>query len=251
MSKKLRTGIRVAAVVAGVVVIAGLLWWWNPGEDIQALRSGPPPPGWATWQRQEAEWRNQGLERGIEYRYVDLDQISVDLQLAILVSEDIDFFGHGAVDWTAVGEALEEWWNGKRLRGASTISQQLARSLYLSGERTAWRKIREARLAAGLERRLSKKRIFELYLNVVEFGPGLMGADAASSHYYGIAAACLDAEQAAGMAAALPSPGRDNPNTVTDLWKLRRDTIMRRMAAADWLRRTLEVLNGYETTDAG
>ena len=123
--------------------------------------------------------------------------------------------------------------------------------MFLSAERTAWRKLREARLASSLEQRLSKKRIFELYLNVVEFGPGLMGAEAASNHYYGIVAACLDSEQAAGMAAALPSPGRDNPDTVTELWKLRRETIVRRMAAAEWLRRTLEALNGYETTGPG
>ena len=74
--------------------------------------------------------------------------------------------------------------------------------MFLSGERSAWRKLREARLAWWIERQLGKKRIFELYLNVVEFGPGLMGAEAASSHYYGTAAACLDSEQAAGMAAA-------------------------------------------------
>jgi monofunctional biosynthetic peptidoglycan transglycosylase len=231
--------------------VGAVVWWWFPGRNLHMLRTGSPPGPWAAWERQEDEWRSRGLERRIENRYVALEEISVELQLAVLVSEDIEYFDHGAVDWTAVGEAIDEWRGGRRLRGASTISQQLVKSLYLSNERSAWRKLRQVRLASRLEDELSKKRIFELYLNVVEFGPGLLGAEAAATHYYERAALCLDPEQAAGLAAALPSPGRDNPDTITDLWKLRRELIMRRMTAAGWLRHKLEALNGYAIPDAG
>jgi membrane peptidoglycan carboxypeptidase len=126
-----------------------------------------------------------------------------------------------------------------RLRGASTISQQLAKNLFLSPRRTVWRKIREAHLAWWLERRLGKRRILELYLNVVEFGPGLFGAEAASQHYFGVASGDLTVEQAASLAAAIPSPGRDNPTTDTRRWRFRRDVILRRMGRATWLKTLL------------
>jgi monofunctional biosynthetic peptidoglycan transglycosylase len=173
-----------------------------------------------------------------------LESISIDLQLAVLVSEDINFFGHGAVDTEAMSEAIGEWWRGSRLRGASTISQQLARTLFLSQERTVWRKLEEARLAWWLERRLGKERILELYLNVVEFGPGLLGAEAAACHYHGLSADELNAEFAAGLAACLPSPGRDNPDTATELWSTRREIILRRLEGAGWLRERLQELRG-------
>jgi monofunctional biosynthetic peptidoglycan transglycosylase len=188
-------------------------------------------------------WREEGLRREPEHEYRPLESISIDLQLAVLVSEDINYFGHGAVDPEAVGEAIGEWWRGSRLRGASTISQQLARTLFLSHDRSLWRKIEEARLAWWLEKRLGKKRILELYLNVVEFGPGLLGAEAAACHYHGLPADELNAEYAAELAACLPSPGRDNPATATDLWSLRREIILRRIDGAGWLRERLEALN--------
>jgi monofunctional biosynthetic peptidoglycan transglycosylase len=237
-----------AGTIALVSIGIFMLWWWSPGEDLGAWRSGRPPHTWASWKRQEAVWRGEGLQRQVEHEYVPLDKISIELQLAVLVNEDIDFFGHGAVDPGAVREAIEEWWEGSRLRGASTISQQLARTLFLSQERSMARKLSEARLAWWLERRLGKRRIFELYLNVVEFGPGLLGSQAASCHYYEVAADSLRPTEAAGLAATLPSPSRDNPRTGTERWLFRRETILRRMTGAGWLRDKLEALNEAETT---
>lgn len=242
----LRIGVALG-LVALLLLAAFLIWWWRLEEDLEPWRSGPVPGGWAAWTRQEELWASHGLSRRVEHDYVPIEEISLELQLAVLVSEDIDFFGHGAVDPRAVREALEEWMEGSRLRGASTISQQLARTLFLSPERSFSRKLREARMAWWLERRLGKRRIFELYLNMVEFGPGLLGAQAASCEYYGLAADSLPPEKAAGLAAVLPSPGRDNPLTATDLWQFRRETILRRMMAAGWLRQKLEILNHYET----
>jgi monofunctional biosynthetic peptidoglycan transglycosylase len=238
----------VLAIVLAAIVGTGifLVWWWSPGEDLEPWRSGRPPGRWAAWNRQVEVWRAEGLRREPDHEYLPLESISIDLQLAVLVSEDINFFGHGAVDPEAVGEALGEWWRGSRLRGASTISQQLARTLFLSQDRSVWRKVEEARLAWWLERRLGKKRILELYLNVVEFGPGLLGAEAAACHYHGLSAGELTAEYAAGLAACLPSPSRDNPDTASDLWSVRREIILRRIDGAGWLREKLEQVNGTD-----
>ncbi len=184
------------------------------------------------------------MHRRVENRYVPLSAVSVDLQLALLVGEDINYFGHGAVDFDAVWEAVREGSRaGGRFRGASTISQQLAKTLFLSGERSLWRKAREARLAWWMERRLGKRRILELYLNVVEFGPGLLGVEAAARHYYGVGAGAVGPDRAAALAAAIPSPGRDNPSTDTARWRFRQATILRRMAHALWLRGRLASLS--------
>jgi monofunctional biosynthetic peptidoglycan transglycosylase len=232
------------AVVAAAIALglAGLLWWRSPGIDLSQWRRGAPPHQWATWERQEARWRKERARRTPEHSYVPLQEIDVNLPLAVLVSEDINFFGHGAVDLEAVSEALRQQRSGGRLRGASTISQQLAKNLFLSGERTLIRKLKEARLAAALERELSKRRILELYLNVVEFAPGVYGCEAASQHYYGVSARDVTVEQAAGLAAAIPSPGKDNPTTATGRWRTRCGVIRTRMDHAEWLRALLQRL---------
>jgi monofunctional biosynthetic peptidoglycan transglycosylase len=227
---------------AATVGLAGLLWWRSPGVDLSQWRRGAPPHQWATWERQEARWRKERTRRTPEHSYVPLREIGLNLPLAVLVSEDINFFGHGAVDLEAVSEALREQHSGGRLRGASTISQQLAKNLFLSGERTLIRKLKEARLAAALERELSKRRILELYLNVVEFAPGVYGCEAASQHYYGVSARDVTVEQAAGLAAAIPSPGKDNPTTATGRWRTRCGVIRTRMDHAEWLRALLQRL---------
>ncbi len=235
------------AVALALAAACAAAWWFLPVEEVEAWRAGPPPHLWATPLRQEARWREEGVRRQVENVYVPLSSVAIDLQLAALVSEDIDFFGHGPVDVDAVWEALQEGRRpGVRLRGASTISQQLAKTLFLSGERTLWRKVRELRLAWWLERKLGKRRILELYLNVVEFGPGVFGAEAAARHYYGVSAAEVDTEQACGLVAAIPSPGRDNPATESRRWQVRRATILHRVNRAVWLRGKLAALRGSE-----
>ena len=233
-------GIAVAVTLT-LAVAAGLAAWWrSPGVELSAWRSGIPPDTWAARARQDAKWQAEGSRRRVEHVYVPLAAISVDLQLAVLVSEDIGFFGHGALDLRAIWEAIQEWRQGGRLRGASTVTQQLAKSLFLNPERSLWRKAAEVRLAWWLERELGKVRVFDLYLNVVEFGPGLLGAEAAARKYFKVTARDLTPAQAAGLAAAIPSPGRDNPVTASRRWEVRRDLILARMARATWLRRHLE-----------
>jgi monofunctional biosynthetic peptidoglycan transglycosylase len=222
----------------GLVIGFGA-WWSRPGMDLEPWGQGPLPLRWASWERQEELWLRQGLHRHPEHAYLPLADISEELVLAVLVGEDIGYFGHGAVDPRAVWEVLKEWREQGRLRGASTISQQVAKMLFLSGERSLSRKLQEARLAFWLERKLGKRRVLEIYLNVVEFGPGLFGAEAAAQHYFETSARTLSASQAAAVAAAIPAPGRDNPDTGTSRWEFRRDTIARRLQRVAWLRKIL------------
>ena len=157
----------------------------------------------------------------------------------MVVAEDIGFFRHDGIDWTAVREAFDEWRRGEGLRGASTITQQLAKNLFLSGERTLFRKLQEARLARALERTLGKQRILELYLNVIELGDGVLGVEAAARRYYGRSASDLDRRQAAGLAAAIPSPRRDNPATRTRTWSYREAVVLGRLQDVGWLERRI------------
>lgn len=239
MSRRWRAGCGVALLLALGAGGAGVAWWSCPGVDFEPLAAGPLPLEWASWRRQVEVWEREGLHRRPEHFYRPLGEISENLAVAVLVSEDIGYFGHGAVDPRAVWEVLKQWRGEGRLRGASTISQQVAKMLFLSGERSLERKLEEARLAVWLERRLGKRRLLEIYLNIVEFGPGLFGAEAAARHYCGRSARELSGEQAAALAAAIPAPGRDNPDTATERWRFRRDTVVRRMQRATWLRTRL------------
>ncbi|MEW6336227.1 MAG: biosynthetic peptidoglycan transglycosylase [Acidobacteriota bacterium] len=235
----LRFLVRMTALGLAVLALgalAAVLWWRHEPVELEAWRTGPPPGRWATWTRQEEVWREQGLKRPIAHVFAPLEDISEDLVVAVLVSEDIDFFGHGAIDVEAVREAVREWRRGRRLRGASTVTQQLAKNLFLTGERSVVRKLEEARIARSMERQLGKRRILELYLNVVEFGAGILGAQAAARRYYGCDAAQITGIQAAGLAATIPAPGRDNPATRSRRWIARRDVIAARMTRVEWLR---------------
>jgi monofunctional glycosyltransferase len=138
---------------------------------------------------------------------VPLERIAPALQRAVVVAEDARFWEHEGVDWEAVRKVLQEdLKEGGMRRGASTITQQLAKNLYLSSSRTPWRKVREWLIARKLERELSKRRILELYLNVVEFGEHTYGAEAASRRYFGKPASQLTPREAATLAATIPSP---------------------------------------------
>jgi len=225
----------VAAVLVGTGAVVA--WWWRSGAlDLERWRQGPPPYPWAALARQEQVWAEEGLRRHAQHFYRPLEGISYNLQVAVIVGEDISFFSHRGIDPAALWEAIGQWREGRRLRGASTITQQLARTLFLSSERSVLRKLREARLAFWMDRRLGKRRILELYLNVVEFGPGVFGVEAAAQHFYQVPASALDDETAAGLAAAIPSPARDNPASRTQRWENRRKIILRRMNRATWLR---------------
>jgi monofunctional biosynthetic peptidoglycan transglycosylase len=155
------------------------------------------------------QWTAQGKTRSVKCAWRSLSRISPYLQQAVVISEDDKFWQHDGFDWEAMGEAMEKNWEKKTLRyGGSTITQQLVKNLFLSPTRSPIRKLREAVLTWRLEKALSKKRILEIYLNVVEWGDGIFGAEAAAGYYYGKTAAALFPQEAARLAAILPMPRR-------------------------------------------
>ena len=145
----------------------------------------------------------------LEHTWVAYDRISIHLKRAVVVAEDAKFLDHEGFDWEAIQEAIaKNQREGRVVAGASTITQQLAKNLFLSGERSWLRKGQEAIITWMLENTMTKRRILELYLNVAEWGEGVFGAEAAARHHFGVSAAALDAGQAAWLAAILPSPRR-------------------------------------------
>jgi len=146
-----------------------------------------------------------------KYRFVPLSRISPNLQHAVIAAEDSRFYLHHGFDWEEIKDAITDDLEDGRVRGASTISQQLVKNLFLSNGGSFIRKAIEATIVPFAERILSKQRILELYLNVIEWGPGIYGAEAAAAYHYKTSAAHLDRDQSARMAAVLPSPRRRTP----------------------------------------
>lgn len=182
-------------------------------------------------------WGILGPKREVEWKWVPYSRISSNLKRAVIVSEDIRFFSHEGFDEKEIRAALEDAWEDKELpRGASTLTQQLAKNLWLSASYNPLRKVKEALLTRQLEKELSKRRILELYLNVAEFGSGIYGAEAAARRYYGKSARSLTERQAAELAASLPRPRSWHPGVKSRAYQRKVRAIQRRMARARWLR---------------
>lgn len=146
-------------------------------------------------------------KKNLDYRWVDTERISPYLKKAVILAEDDNFYSHGGYDLDAIEKAAKINWRKKRIvRGASTITQQLSRNLFLSSSKNPARKTKEFLIALKLERELSKDRILEIYLNVVEWGNGIYGAEAAARHYFNHSAATLSKHEAAFLASILPRP---------------------------------------------
>ena len=204
----MRTALRwvgLALVAAVLLVVAVQLWylgwvaWWkwnNPGET-------------SFMAREEAALQQKNPKAGLRHRWVPYGNISVHLKRAVITSEDARFSEHEGVDWDAIEKAYKEnVKRGRPAKGGSTITQQLAKNLFLSPERSYLRKGQELVITYMIEALWDKRRILEVYLNVVEWGEGIFGAEAAARYYYGVAAAQLGPEQSARLAAYLPNPKR-------------------------------------------
>jgi len=151
--------------------------------------------------------REKNPSARLNQRWTSYARISEELKRAVIVAEDAKFSEHDGFDWEGIQKAIEKnQRRGRVVAGGSTISQQLAKNLFLSGERNLWRKAEEAVITSMLELLMDKERILEIYLNVAEWGDGVFGAEAAARHYYSVSAAGLNAEQAALLAAMLPRP---------------------------------------------
>jgi monofunctional biosynthetic peptidoglycan transglycosylase len=231
-SKSLQQWIwRLVGVATGVLLIAAIAVWvtW---PDVPALADTNPT---TTAFIEDAKARGDQ----IEWRWVPYSEISNDLKKAVLVAEDLSFFSHKGFDTHEIKIAAREAVQGNRVRGASTITQQLAKNLWLSPSRSPMRKLREVVLTRQLENHLSKRRILEVYLNVAEFGPGVYGAEAAARRFFGVSAAELDADQAAQLAASLPRPTTWHPGTSSRGYLRAVARIRLRADQSEWLDRLL------------
>lgn len=214
----MRAGL-VLVVAFYAVVIAGL---------VLLRRVRPPTTAVQTERRIEALLHHKPYRKS--YRFVSLAEISVNLQHAVVAAEDARFYQHHGFDWNQVQIAVKEDVERGRRRGASTITQQLVKNLFLGTSRSVIRKGIEFTIVPLTEALLSKNRILELYLNVIEWGPGVYGAEAASEGYYGTSAKKITREQAIGLAEVLPSPLRRKPGKLTQYGA----AIEERMAQMQW-----------------
>jgi monofunctional biosynthetic peptidoglycan transglycosylase len=194
------------------VAFAGWAWWGLPSRaEVRALAKRNPGRTRLMLQR-EQEARQKGRKPRSAQNWVPLSAVSRHLIHAVLSSEDQRFFGHEGVDWEAIQKSLEKDVQKRRfVRGGSTITQQLAKNLYFGTRKTLTRKARELVVARWLEQDLSKARILAIYLNVIEWGDGVYGVEAASRRWYGKSASGLTPAEAAGLAAMIPNPRTINP----------------------------------------
>ncbi len=193
--------------------------------DVSALKKGRPGKT-AFMEYREKTWQEKGIKRKIRAAWAPMGQISPFVVKAVLIAEDDKFWVHDGFDFEAMQKAVEKDIKKQAFHaGGSTISQQLAKNLYLSPAKNPIRKLKEAILTWRIERHLSKRRILELYLNVAEWGDGLFGISAAASRYYGKSAASLTAREAAELAAALPNPKRYRPDGASRYAARRADRI--------------------------
>jgi monofunctional biosynthetic peptidoglycan transglycosylase len=181
-------------------------------------------------------WKNDRfLPKAVDW--TPLDRMSPNLVRSVLASEDQRFFDHRGFDWVEVRSAWREYQSGQGLRGASTVTMQTARNLFLWPGRNVIRKGLEAYYAVVMELWLPKRRILELYLNLVQFGPGVYGASAAARRYYHLPPAKLSLIQSARLVYCLPAPSRRSPLEVTEYMKTRTAWIMRQTRHIEWPRR--------------
>jgi monofunctional glycosyltransferase len=210
----------IAAVVVYQFWIFGSVVWWiwvNPSTS-------------AFMEDRLEVLQQQNPDAILRHQWVPYERISVHLKRALIAAEDAKFLDHDGFDWEAIQKAYEKnLRKGKVVAGGSTISQQLAKNLFLSGRRTPWRKAEETLITLMIENVMSKRRIFEIYLNIIEWGNGVFGAEAAARYYYGVSAANLGPEQAARLAAMVPKPRFYDKVRETPLLERRTGIILNRM----------------------
>ncbi len=200
------------------------IWWW--------VDHNPSSTSFMRQQLSELQKKNPNAK--LKHQWVPYERISNNLKRAVIASEDSNFSEHEGVDWDALMKAYEKNTKKKKVvSGGSTITQQLAKNLFLSGSRSYIRKGQELVITYMLEFLMDKERIFEIYLNVVELGTGVFGAEAAARHYYRVPASALSAGQAAKLAVMLPRPRVYGKNPDSAYLTRRTEIILRRMGSAE------------------
>jgi len=211
------------------LVIGAVLVWLLAALILVAARWIDPPTTAVHIQRRLQAWVRDTPYRE-RYKFIPLGQISPDLQHAVIAAEDARFYQHHGFDWDQIQIAAEDDFEGGRTRGASTITQQLVKNLFFGTGRSMLRKGAEVTLVPVAEFVLGKRRILEIYLNVVEWGPGIYGAESACRYYDGTAARSIDRDQAARLAAILPAPLKRHPERMNRYSAL----ILERMRQVGW-----------------
>jgi monofunctional glycosyltransferase len=231
---------RALLVFVGLLLgFALYLWWGLPSRSEVRLLAQKNPGRTAVMLQREAEAKAARRRPGHSQSWVPLSRVSRHLIHALLAAEDQKFFGHEGVDWEAVRESVEANRKaGRFARGGSTITQQLAKNLYFSTHKSLVRKARELLVSRWLEQDLTKARILELYLNVIEWGDGVYGCEAAARRYYGKSCAALDEGEAAGLVAMIPNPRRINPRVNAARHARAQRRVLWLMAHAGYLRNT-------------
>lgn len=210
----------LAMVLAWHAWVYAQIWWWE----------SHPPQSTAFMSARLDAMQKQNPDATLRQKWVPYERISTSLKRAVMVAEDSSFTQHEGFDW----DGIEAAWKknikkGRIVAGGSTISQQLAKNLFLSGTRSPLRKGEEAIITLMIEQRLDKRRIFEIYLNVIEWGDGVFGAEAAARHYFGVSATNLSPQQAAKLAAMIPNPRYYDKHRSTRYLNRRTATISKRM----------------------
>lgn len=220
----------VSSILLSVIIALGY-YFYATLPDVSALKQRNPKTT-ALMDLRDEEYKKKGVRGGRQQAWVSYAAVSEHLKKAILISEDAAFFSHQGIDMNEIRAALKRDWETLSFsRGGSTITMQLAKNLYLSPSKNPLRKLKEMVIARQLEQSLSKRRIFELYLNVVEWGRNVYGAEAAARYYFGKSAANLDPLEAATLAAMLPSPRSSKERNLLN----RRNLILTRLASVGYL----------------
>ena len=217
-----------ARLVLGALFLLACLWL-AAALILTASRWIDPPTTALHIERRLQAWIHDTPYRE-RYKFIPLGQISPDLQHAVIAAEDMNFYRHHGFDWHEIQIAAQQDLEGERMRGASTITQQLVKNLFFGTNRSFLRKGAEASLVPVAEFVLGKRRILEIYLNVVEWGPGIYGAESACRYHDGTAARSIRREQAARLAAILPAPLKRRPERMNSYSAI----ILRRMGQMGW-----------------
>jgi len=227
------------------------VWGLPPRAEVRALLRKNPDKTGVMRQREEEAKQASRKPRRIQ-SWVPLSRVSRHLIHAVIMAEDPRFFGHEGVDWDAVKESVEKDLRERRFaRGGSTITMQVAKNVFFTTRKSLTRKLRELVVTYWMERDLPKKRILEIYLNVIEWGDGVYGCEAAAERYYGKPAADLSEVEAAGLAAMIPSPRRINPVTNPARHARAQKRILWLMARAGYVKRDVGSLGAEPPADAG
>lgn len=221
-------GFKWAAIIVILAVAADILVTFVY-PDVSILKKHNPSTT-AFMEYRKKQWAEDGLDKTIDQRWVKLKKVSPYLIKAVIIGEDDKFWKHEGFDFDAMKKALEkDIAEGKLKAGGSSISQQLAKNLYLSPSKNPIRKVKEAILTWRIEKSLSKKRIMELYVNIAEWGDGIFGIEAAARHHYGKRARALTAQEAVRLASVLPNPIVFNPRSTTSAYVRKRSRAIYRV----------------------